>query len=98
MKQLFAVIRTRGPAWQDSRPMEAQEDWAAHASFMDRLEQEGFVVLGGPLEGTRDVLLIMRATTPDEVVERLSDDPWRGLDLLREVRVTPWRLRLGSLS
>jgi hypothetical protein len=24
MQQLFVVIRTRGPAWQDSRPMESQ--------------------------------------------------------------------------
>jgi len=97
MKQLFAVIRTRGPAWQASRSMEDQEDWDAHASFMTALEKEGFVVLGGPLEGTRDVLLIVRARTSDEIVDRLSADPWAGTDVLRVSRVTPWNLRLGSL-
>jgi hypothetical protein len=70
MRKLFAVIRTRGPAWQDSRPLEGQADWAGHASFMNALAKEGFVILGGPLEGTSDVLLIVRATTPDEVRSR----------------------------
>lgn len=76
MKQLFAVIRSRGAAWRASRSKEGQEDWEAHASFMNALEKEGFVVLGGPLEGTPDVLLVVRARTPDEVVDRLSADPW----------------------
>ena len=49
MKQLFAVIRTRGGAWQDSYTLESQQDWTAHAAFMDALEKDDFVVLGGPL-------------------------------------------------
>jgi YCII-related domain len=97
MHQLFAVIRTRGPAWQDSRPLESQVDWGSHASFMNSLAQEGFVILGGPLEGTSDVLLVVRAQTPDEVRSRLAEDPWAGKDLLRITRVAPWTLRLGSL-
>ena len=52
--------------------MEGQEDWDAHASFMNALEREGFVVLGGPLECTRDVLLIVRARTSDEIIDRLG--------------------------
>jgi hypothetical protein len=47
MQQLFVVIRSRGPAWQDSRPLEGQADWGPHASFMDSLAAEGVVVLGG---------------------------------------------------
>jgi uncharacterized protein YciI len=78
--------------------MESQEDWEAHASFMNALEKEGFVVLGGPLEGTPDVLLVIRAGTADEIVDRLSADPWAARDLLRVGRITPWTLRLGSLS
>ena len=98
MRQVFAVIRTRGPAWQESRPLDGQADWVSHASFMNALAKEGFVVLGGPLEGSSDVLLIVRATTPDEVRARLSMDPWTTSDLLRISRVAPWNLRLGSLE
>jgi len=41
MKKLFAVIRTRGPAWQESRPLEGQADWGPHASFMNGLATSG---------------------------------------------------------
>jgi uncharacterized protein YciI len=98
MKRLFAVIRSHGAAWQASRSMEDQEDWQAHASFMDALEKQGFVVLGGPLEGTNEVLLVIRASSANEIVERLSADPWSSRDILRITRITPWTLRLGSLS
>ena len=98
MKQLFAVIRTFGPAWQNSRPLEKQQDWDAHAQFMNVLAAEGFVVLGGPLEGTRDVLLVIRAESSEEIVNRLALDPWTDLDLLSVSRITRWNLRLGSLE
>lgn len=98
MRQLFVVIRTRGAAWQDAQPLEAQPDWASHASFMNSLAEEGFVILGGPLQGTADVLLVVRARTPDEVRSRLAEDPWAGADLLSISRVAPWTLRLGSLG
>lgn len=98
MPQLFAVIRTRGPAWQESRPLEGQADWGLHASFMNALAREGFVVLGGPLEGTSDVLLVVQATSPEEIRSRLAEDPWAGNGLLSITRVAPWMLRLGSLE
>jgi len=94
---LFAVFRMRGPAWQDAFPLEGQPDWAGHASFMNALAGEGFVLLGGPLEGSADVLLIVRAASADEVRARLAKDPWEGTSLLGTVRVAPWNLRLGSL-
>jgi uncharacterized protein YciI len=96
-QSLFAVIRTQGAAWKRSVPLEGQPDWDAHASFMNGLQKEGFIVLGGPLEGRPDVLLIVRARTPEEIIERLAADPWTGQDLLRIKRISPWTLRLGSL-
>jgi uncharacterized protein YciI len=64
---------------------------------MNALAREEFVVLGGPLDGTPDVLLIVRAASADEIRARLAKDPWRVSDLLRISRITPWTLRLGSL-
>jgi hypothetical protein len=78
--------------------MEAQTGWAAHAVFMNALQDDGFVVLGGPLEGTSDVLLIIRADEPQQIHARLAADPWTANDLLRIARVMPWNLRLGSLG
>jgi len=98
MDRLLAVFRSRGERWNNARPMEEQEDWPSHAAFMNALQAEGFVLLGGPLEGTPDALLIIRANDAQQVASRLSDDPWTRKDLLRITRVVPWTLRLGSLG
>ncbi len=98
MERLFAVIRSRGAGWNNSRPMEEQEDWQSHAAFMDALQTEGFVLLGGPLEGTPDVLLIIQANDAQQIRSRLSGDSWTRKDLLRITQVVPWALRLGSLG
>jgi uncharacterized protein YciI len=95
---VFAVIRTRGAAWRPQCALEAQADWPAHAAFMNRLHAERFVLLGGPLAGTADVLLIVAARDRGEVEARLAGDPWTGQDLLRVGQVLPWTLRLGSLG
>ncbi len=96
--QLFAVIRSRGSAWDSSQSLESQADWEPHAAFMDALYADGFVLLAGPLEGTTDVLLIVRANTSEEIAERLQADPWTANGLLRLARIASWTLRLGSLT
>ena len=95
--KLFAVIRTQGGAWRPSTPLESQPDWDTHASFMNGLQRVGFILLGGPLDDTPDVLLIVRAGTPEEIIERFAADPWTSQDLLRISQISPWTLRLGSL-
>jgi uncharacterized protein YciI len=98
MKQLFAVIRSRGPAWENLRALEGQKDWTGHAAFMNALHAEGFVLLGGPFEGTADVLLVVRADDEAEIRRKLAPDPWTRNGLLQVTRVVPWTLRLGSLD
>ena len=95
---VFAVVRSRGPAWDDSKPLEGQVNWAAHAAFMDGLYAEGFAALVGPLEGTRDALLVLRASSALEVSERLAADPWTTNGLLITTQIKPWQLRLGSVD
>ncbi len=52
----YIVVSEQGPAWIDSQPMREQEDWAGHATFMNALADDGFVVLGGPIgDGTDTV-------------------------------------------
>jgi len=95
---IFAVLRTRGPAWNDAAAMEEQVDWRGHADYMNQLVSEGVILLGGPLTGTRDVLLVFRAANEAEVDARLAADCWTVNCLLRTVRIDPWWLRLGSLA
>jgi uncharacterized protein YciI len=98
MERIFAVVRSRGPAYDDSKPLEGQTGWAAHAKFIDALYDEGVAALVGPLEGTRDALLILRASSISEVSERLASDPWTLNGLLTTKQISPWQLRLGSLT
>jgi hypothetical protein len=78
--------------------MKEQDEWQSHAVFMNGLHRDGFVLLVGPLEGTRDVLLIVLANDADEIRSRLSDDSWTRNGLLQIKEMAPWTLRLGSLG
>ena len=98
MERVFAVLRSRGRAWDDSKPLEGQVDWSAHAAFMDSLFKEQFVALVGPLEETRDALLICRAPSASEIVDRLASNPWSTNGVLVTKQISPWQLRLGSLD
>jgi len=97
-RKLFAVLNARGPTWDHTRPMEAQEGWRVHADFMNALVADGFIVLGGPLEGTRDVLLIVRAEDEAEIEVRLAPDVWMMNGFLERRWIAPWTLRLGVLG
>lgn len=95
--RVFAVLRSRGPTWDDSKALEEQADWPAHAAFMDDLHAQGIAALVGPLEGTRDALLILRASSEAAIEARLAADPWTRSGLLVTRQISPWQLRLGSL-
>jgi hypothetical protein len=98
MPRVFAVVRSRGPAFEDARPLEQQALWAEHAAFMDALFDERFAALVGLLEGTRDALLILRASSAAEIVARLALDPWTSSGHLFTKQISPWHLRLGTLD
>ena len=98
MKRILALNQSRGPGWDRSQRSEDQPGWIAHAEFMDRLVDEGFIALGGPLEGSHDVLLILRASSEQEIEQRLAADIWRQSELLVPKQCFPWHIRLGALD
>jgi hypothetical protein len=48
----YLVAYGPGPSWENTKPRRGQAGWDAHASFMDRLAEQGVVLLGGPLESS----------------------------------------------
>ena len=54
----LAVLRRRGPSWNQALPMLAQALWAEHAAFMNALGAEGVIVLGGPIGNGEETLLL----------------------------------------
>jgi hypothetical protein len=91
----FVVQRRSGPRYDTSKPLEEQTDWPAHASFMDGLVDDGFVVLGGPLADEHRVVLVVSAESEDAVRDTLARDPWSGTHLLVD-SVDRWTIRLDG--
>ena len=94
----YVVVCEQGPAWIDSLPMREQENWAGHATFMNALTDDGFVVLGGPIgDGTRHrARLVVRSGTEGEVRDRLAPDPWAELGLLTIESIEEWDVLLSN--
>lgn len=65
---------------------------------MDALFEQRFAAFAGPLEGTRDALLVLRASSAAEVIERLAADPWTTNGLLVTKQISSWTIRLGSMK
>jgi uncharacterized protein YciI len=76
--------------------MREQDGWDEHAAFMDGLVENGFVVLGGPLEGGREVLLIVDAESEDALRARFDEDPWIRDGKLRLASVDEWTVLLEA--
>jgi uncharacterized protein YciI len=93
----YAVTNLHGPAWDSTRGLREQDAWDEHASFMDELVEDGFVLIGGPLGDGPRVLLVVVADSEEAVRERLARDPWTPMGLLDVERVEPWEVLLGEL-
>jgi uncharacterized protein YciI len=92
----FLVVLLRsGPEWDASRPLEEQSGWPEHASFMDGLVEEGFIVLGGPLADEHRVAHVVEAESEAAVRATLARDPWSETHL-RVGSIDPWTLRLDA--
>jgi len=93
---VFVLTRVNGPNYDDSRERRDQDAWTEHAAFMDRLLEDGFVIMGGPLDDGRQVLHIVQAADEREVAERLAGDPWEPMGILRTARIQRWDVWLDS--
>ena len=94
--ELFVVRRARGGPWDWSRDLREQDGWDEHARFMDGLVDDGFILLGGPLEGEREVLHVVSAGSKEEIERRLAEDPWTPSGMLRTVSAERWTILLDG--
>jgi uncharacterized protein YciI len=92
----FAVTLVHGPGWDASCPIREQDDWDAHATFMDGLVDEGFLIVGGPLGAGDRTLHLIEADDELQIRARLGEDPWALAGLLRVGFIEPWALWLDA--
>ena len=92
----FAVRLERGGPWDWSRDLREQDGFDEHAGFMDALVNEGFIILGGPLTGGREVLHAISAPSEQVVRERLAEDNWAANGMLTVASIEPWTVLLDG--
>ena len=98
MKNTFMILWGHGPAWVPGKTVREQPYWAEHADLMDRLFENGMVVLGGPFADATGSLLIVEAETEQEVADVFASDPFvtQGIFALQSRK--QWLLFLDSRS
>jgi uncharacterized protein YciI len=92
------VVRVqRGGPWDFSKDMREQEGWDEHAAYMDRIFDDGFLLLVGPLEDGVDVLWVVEADSKDTIRERMAEDPWAPNGMLTPTRIERWDIVMDRL-
>ena len=94
--ELHVVRLERGGPWDWSRDLRDQDGWDEHARFMDALVDDGFIVLGGPLEGERETLHVVDARSEEEIRARFSEDPWAENGMLAVKDIERWTILLDG--
>jgi uncharacterized protein YciI len=96
MKNTFIAISSAGPNRDSSKGTREQPFWDEHAAFIDRLVDEDFILMGGPLVGRdglpQGALLIVNAQDENEVREKLKNDPWFERGILNLESVKRWEI------
>ena len=95
MATYHVVVLRSGPQWQRGRPLEEQSGWPEHASFMDGLVDDGFIVLGGPLADEERVVHVVEADSEEAVRAMFARDPWSATHLVVDA-IEPWTIRLDG--
>jgi uncharacterized protein YciI len=92
----FVVRLRRGGPWDWTRGLREQNGWSEHAAFMDALVDDGFILLGGPLDGDKETLHIVVAESENAIRSRLARDPWAANGMLTPVGIEQWTILLDG--
>ena len=95
MAMFLVVLHRSGPEWDATKRLEEQSGWDEHASFMDGLVDQGFIVLGGPLSDEHRVVHAVESESEDDARATLARDPWSETHL-QVASVDPWTIRLDG--
>src|SRR5256886_17516047 len=90
MKNTFLTFSSAGPNRDFSKDTRRQPFWDEHATFIDQLVADGFILMGGPLVDEGGSLLIVNAENESEVREKMKNDPWFMHGILKLESVKRW--------
>ena len=93
--QLYVVRVERCGPWDWSRDLREQDGWDEHARFMNGLVDDGLIVLGGPLDGGREVVHVVDAHSEEEIRSRFAEDNWARNGMLTITSIERWTILLA---
>jgi uncharacterized protein YciI len=93
---LYLVFRNPGPSWVRGLTTRQQPLWDQHAAFIDRLYDDGRIVMAGPYADRSRALLIIKARDSTEASAMFRDDPWTKGGILVDSEVIEWTVFLDS--
>ena len=88
----FVVSSTAGPSRDLARGTREQPWWDEHAAFIDKLVDDGFILLGGPLPDEGGAILVVRAASEGAVADTLRPDPWYQHGVLKLTGIKRWEI------
>ncbi len=96
MKNTFVILWAPGPAWVLGKTVREQAYWTEHAAFMDRLFENGTVIMGGPFTDGTGALVLVEAEEENEVRTLFADDPFVVNDIFALSSLKQWQLFLDA--
>ena len=96
MKNTFVIQWAPGAAWDTGKTVREQAYWDEHAEFMDRLFENGTVILGGPFSDGTGSLVIVEAEEMSEVATMIANDPFVIHQIFKLRSLKQWQLFLDA--
>jgi uncharacterized protein YciI len=96
MSTLFLLFRNPGPSWVPGVPTRQQPLWDEHAAFVDRIFEQGRIVMAGPYADCSRALIIVQARDAEEAAALFRNDPWEKAGILIPGEVIEWTVFLDS--
>jgi uncharacterized protein YciI len=89
MKNTYLVISKAGPKRDLTKGSREQQFWDEHATFIDGLVDDGFIMMGGPFDDG-GAMLIVHAENEQAVRQTVDNDPWYAQDILLLDTIKRW--------
>jgi uncharacterized protein len=96
MKNTFVILWAPGAAWKAGKTVREQAYWDEHAEFMDRLFENGTVIMGGPFSDGTGSLVIVEAEEMNEVSSLFANDPFVVHQIFTLRSLKQWQLFLDA--
>lgn len=92
----FYLVRIK-PSEKPIDPEERRKLGSGHHAFIENLTQTGVIKIGGPIAEKPGGMIVIKASSKDEVTTLFADDPLISRGAL-EITVDTWQIKHGDPS